>query len=150
MKRAIFMGIVLFTATWIVTGCGDDGDDGDDDGNGGGGENVECDPAGDGVCQNEQDCPSVRSGDARTAARTCGLSCLQDPDPETCSVGCIVDQTSMSPECSACYAGVVGCATEFCFDQCSANAASEACTECQIDAGCRADFDACSGLTTPM
>jgi hypothetical protein len=149
MKRLIFLGIVLSAATSAIAGCGDDEEDGDDDASGGG-SNVSCDPNGDGTCQNEQDCPSVTSGDARESAQLCGQGCLQDPDPGMCAVGCIVMETGMTTGCSACYAGVVGCAFDNCLDQCNPNAASEECTQCQIDAGCRADFDACSGLTTPM
>ena len=152
MKRLIFMGIVLSTATWLVAGCAEEGDDGDDDDATGGSSsgNVNCDPNGDGACETDQDCPKVRSGVARSTAQTCGLGCLDDPDPETCSVQCIVENEDMSPECAACYAGVVGCATENCLAECAASPASDACTQCQIDAGCRADFDTCSGLETPM
>jgi hypothetical protein len=153
MKRLIFMGIVLSTAAWLITGCAEEGDDGDDDdanGGSGGGGNVNCDPTGDGACETDQDCPKVISGVARSTAQTCGLGCLEDADPETCSVECIVENEDMSPECAACYAGVVGCATENCLAECAENPAAEMCTQCQIDAGCRADFDTCSGLMTPM
>jgi hypothetical protein len=155
MKRVIFMGIALSIAMGLVAGCSDDEDDGGDDdasgGSGGSGNgNVTCDPSGDGVCENEQDCPKVVSVEARAAAQTCGLGCLEDADPGTCAVACIVDAEDMSQACAACYAGVVGCATENCLAECAENPAAEMCTQCQIDAGCREEFDTCSGLTTPM
>lgn len=151
MKRAIFMGIVLSAATGIFTGCGDEDDGGDDDGSGGSGStNVECDPAGDGVCETDQDCPKVRNGDAREEAGFCGQSCVGEDDAETCTVTCIMDRTQMSLECSICYAGVVGCASENCFNECIAEPDSDMCTECQIAAGCRTAFDECSGLMTSM
>jgi hypothetical protein len=150
MKRIIFMGIVLSAATGVFTGCGDD-DGGDDGGNGGSSSvNPECDPAGDGVCETDQDCPKVRTGDARETAGLCGQRCVSEPEPETCTVMCIVTEGEMSLECSICYAGVVGCASENCFDECIAEPSSDPCTQCQIDAGCRTQFDQCSGLMTPM
>jgi hypothetical protein len=148
MIRAFFLGAVLGTATLALAACGDDEKDGDDGGNGtGGGANVECTPGGGGACQNEMDCPKVESGEARTTAQTCGVGCLQDTDPGACTVQCIVDG-DLSMGCAVCYATLAGCARENCLNECGSNAASAECNQCQIDSGCRAGFDACSGLET--
>jgi hypothetical protein len=108
--------------------------------------NVMCDPAGDGACQNPDDCPAVESGEARMKAQTCGLQCLADEDPGMCSVACIVEDAGISADCATCYAASVGCAAENCLAQCGADPASDACNECQVEAGCRSDFNECSGL----
>lgn len=116
-------------------------------GEGGASENVDCDPEGSGVCQNDMDCPAVASGDARGASQLCGLACLEDDDPGKCSVDCIVEQAEISAACAACYTGTVACATEKCFNECAADPASDECTDCQVDQGCRSDFFECSGLS---
>jgi hypothetical protein len=147
MKRTFFVGIVLALAALPATACGDD-DDGGDGGNGDDGENVECTPGEGGSCQNETDCVVVENGEARLSARTCGLGCQQDMDPATCAVTCIVDDIEISQACATCYAALVGCAAMLCPGECGTNPASDECTQCQIDEGCRASFDSCSGLTT--
>jgi hypothetical protein len=149
MKRAFFVGIVLVTGALSGTGCGDDdGDDGGNAGTGGSGMNVECTPGGGGACQNDTDCVVVENGEARTTAQTCGLGCQQDPDPGMCAVGCIVGEIDISQGCAACYAALVGCASQNCLAECGADPASDECNDCQVDSGCRGNFDTCSGLTT--
>ena len=151
MNRGIFFGLVLAAYALPTAGCGgdDDDDDGGDGDNGTGGSmNVMCTPGEDGACQNETDCPLVENGDARTAAQDCGEDCQLDDDPATCAVGCIVDE-GVTQACAVCYATLVGCAADNCLAECGGtNAASAECTECQIESGCRSDFDACSGLVT--
>jgi hypothetical protein len=151
MKRETFFAIVLGMTAFAGVGCGDD-DDGDDDdgggGTGGGSMNVECTPGGGGACQNDDDCPIVESGTARGEAQDCGLDCQDNSDPGTCTVTCIVTNTGLTPDCSTCYAALVGCVAEHCLGQCSTDPNSTDCVECQIDEGCRSTFDACSGLDT--
>lgn len=150
------MRSVLLVGLWLIVGSGCGGDDDDDDGgavagrggSGGSGQNVACEPGGGGACQNDGDCPHVRSGEARTASQSCGLGCQQDEDPGTCAVSCIVGEVDMSQQCAACYAALVGCASSNCLAPCAADPASAACNQCQVDSGCRATFDDCSGLTT--
>jgi hypothetical protein len=155
------LSVVLASSAY---GCGDDEDDdcggagspgtggsagsgtGGSAGSGGSSSNVSCTPGGDGACTNDDDCPKVETGEIRMAAQSCGLGCLEDDDPATCAVTCIVMDTEASSGCAACYAGLVKCATDNCLADCGADPASAACNECQIDAGCRSDFDACSGL----
>ena len=166
MKQGNLLWGFGFAMALVTMSCGDDSDDddstggsagsagsvgaaGDADKGGSGGtgsQNVMCDPEADTACQNETDCDAVESGDARMSAQSCGLGCLEDDDPGTCAVSCIVEDTSISSECASCYAGSVECASENCLADCAANPASDECTQCQIDAGCRSDFNDCSGL----
>jgi hypothetical protein len=165
MNRGIFFGLILVAYALPTAGCGGDDDDddgggddsGDDSGGGGGAPgtggsggsmNVMCDPEGGGDCQNETDCPKVVSGDAREVAGDCGLECQAEDDPGACAVGCIVTDAEITQACAVCYATLVGCAAENCFTECTTDTDSAACTMCQIEAGCRTAFDACSGLTT--
>jgi hypothetical protein len=147
MKTVWIIGLMA-----VAGGCGDDDDDGAPGagrgGTGGTGQNVACEPGAGGACQNATDCPKVTSGEARTASQTCGLGCQQDDDPGTCAVACIVQDTSISQGCATCYATLVGCASMNCLQPCAADPASAACNQCQIESGCRGQFDACSGLTT--
>jgi hypothetical protein len=150
MKRGTMFAVLFGAVALSAVACGDDDDDGDDantGGTGGGGQNVECTPGGGGACQNEDDCPAVMDGTARSAAQMCGFDCQQNDDPATCTVTCIVDTAETSAACSTCYAALVGCASEKCLVECQ-TPASDACTECQIEEGCRTDFDTCSGLDT--
>ena len=146
---------VAFGATLIVSmgACGGDDDDSSAgssgmQGSGGAEQNVPCDASKDGTCTNETDCPMVITGKIRESAQTCGVGCLQDTDPGMCSVSCIVQDTGATPACSACYAALIGCAAQNCLGQCGSDPKSSACTQCQIEKGCRTQFDSCSGLTT--
>jgi hypothetical protein len=167
MKR-VLSALVLLTLS--VGGCGDD-DSGDDntggtssagtssaagepgsstggapvDGGGGAPGNVGCDPEADGVCQNPTDCPFVVNGEARKTAGQCGLDCLESEE-ESCAVDCIVEETSMTPDCATCYAGAVACATENCLSACIEDTEAEKCKLCQVEKGCREEFNTCSGL----
>ena len=146
MHRFLLSVAWLCAAIASVNACG--GDDADDGGSGGtgGSVNVACTPGAGGACQNATDCPKVESGEARMTSQTCGLGCQQDDDPATCAVGCIVREAEISQGCAVCYATLVGCASENCLAQCAADPASAACNQCQVDSGCRGNFDSCSGL----
>ncbi len=158
--------VLLIAGSLSVVACGSDEDGGGGGGGGGSGGsatggsggsatgggggaagsgNQACNPMGNEVCENETDCEFVASGQAASSARSCGLSCLASSD-ESCASDCIQQDTGMSQECSDCYAASVACATENCLAQCGADPSSEACEQCQIDAGCRDDFYTCSGL----
>jgi len=52
----------------------------------------------------------------------------------------------MSSECATCYADTVNCTIKNCIAECIVDPGADACTQCQIDQGCRAAFDECSGL----
>jgi hypothetical protein len=104
-----------------------------------------------GACMNETDGPLLDTPEKRDAvtaqATDCGIGCLGDDDVATCSVTCLVGATGLSVECSACYAGMVGCSKDNCLAECLAEPGSEACSNCQTEAGCFDDFYACSGMT---
>jgi hypothetical protein len=168
MKR-IFSALVLLTLS--AGGCSDDADDGDDTGgsssagtksdagepgtatggapdSGGAGApsaNVGCDPEVDGVCQNSTDCPFVIDGTARMTAGNCGIDCLESDD-EACPVDCIVEELHMTSDCATCYAGAVACATENCLGVCISDTEADECKQCQVEKGCREEFNTCSGL----
>jgi hypothetical protein len=118
-------------------------------GTGGGLPSVTCDPTGDGVCENETDCEFVESGEARSVASACGQTCNTEPPAEKgpCAVACINMELGMSSECSACYAGLVGCTFDNCLGDCAADPSSSACVECQVENECLSDFETCSGLS---
>lgn len=173
MKR-IISALVLLTATAVgIAGCsGDDDDDtnptagkgsagGEPATNGGtpgtnGGEpgtnggapsgNVMCDPTADGVCQNAMDCPVVVDGTARIEAGKCGQTCLSTPDDKDCSRDCILEMVAMSSDCAQCYADTVACTIMNCLGACVKDPEATACKECQVEKGCRAAFNECSGL----
>ena len=111
--------------------------------------NVACDPEVDGVCQNPMDCPFVESGEARMVAGDCGSSCLlgggDDPD---CPVNCMLVEMGldMSSECATCYGDAAVCGIANCAADCLGMTESEGCQTCLVDAGCRSDFNSCSGL----
>lgn len=163
MKRIISALALLSVFSLAVAGCG--GDDDDDSGSGGSGGtgatsstagepavggsdtsgNVMCDPEAATTCQNDMDCPFVVDGTARITAGMCGQGCVGNSD-ENCSRDCITDMLAMSAECAKCYADTVNCTIKNCLGECIADPEADMCKQCQVDAGCRSDFDACSGL----
>jgi len=170
MKRIISALALLAAAGLGIAGCS--GDDDDDTANTGGsagtsvtpsggepastggtgatgGEpatgNVTCDPAENGVCQNDQDCPFVVDGRARIAAGTCGKGCLASSD-ENCARDCLLEELDMSSDCAQCYVDTVACTVMECLGECVSDPEADACKQCQVDKGCRAAFDECSGL----
>jgi hypothetical protein len=174
MKR-IISALALVTAAAVgIAGCsGDDDDDtanttagkgstgGEPGATGGtpatnGGEpatnggapagNVMCDPTAEGVCQNAMDCPFVVDGTARIEAGKCGQTCLSTPEDEDCSRDCILEMVAMSSDCAQCYADTVACTIMNCLGACVKDPEAAACKECQVEKGCRAAFDECSGL----
>ena len=107
--------------------------------------NVSCDPTQDGVCQNAMDCPFVVDGTARIEAGTCGKGCLGNAD-ENCARDCILETLAMSSSCAQCYADTVACTIMHCLGVCINDPEATECKECQVEKGCRAAFDECSGL----
>ena len=170
MKRIISALALVTAAAMGVAGCGGDDDDstpgaagksstGGDPGTMGGMPgttglepaaggaatgNVMCDPSQDGVCQNPMDCPFVVDGTARLTAGTCGQGCIGKA--ETCSRDCITMMLDMSSECATCYADTVNCTIAKCLAECIGDPEAAACKQCQVEKGCRAAFDSCSGL----
>lgn len=109
--------------------------------------NVECDPEADGVCQNENDCPFVVSGEARMAAGMCGQQCLLSGNTdEACPSDCLFEAIEISEECGTCYSDAAMCGIMACAAECAGNPEAPACQECLVESGCREDFNDCSGL----
>jgi hypothetical protein len=169
MKR-LFSALVLVTLS--VAACGGDDDDDDNGGNAGtsgsstagtsssnGGEppsssggapptgNVMCDADADTTCQNPTDCPFVENGQARITSGECGRMCLLtgNMDP-ACPVDCILGEIEMTADCADCYSAATLCGIENCADECLEDPEAEVCQTCLVDAGCRSDFNDCSGL----
>jgi hypothetical protein len=167
--KQIFTALAMVTVVSLcAAGCGDDDDSSGNtagSGNGNAGApsnneagaapsnnagapasgNVMCDETQDGVCQNPRDCPFVVDGTARITAGTCGQGCVGDSD-ENCSRDCITKELDMSSECAKCYADTVNCTIMNCLGQCIQDPEADACKQCQVEKGCRAAFDECSGL----
>lgn len=167
MQRIISALALLAAAGLGVAGCS--GDDDDDTANTGGsagtsvipsggepastggtgGEpatgNVTCDPTENGVCQNDQDCPFVVDGRARISAGTCGKGCLASSD-ENCARDCLLEELDMSSDCAQCYVDTVACTVMKCLGDCVNDPEADVCKECQVEQGCRAAFNECSGL----
>ncbi len=118
------------------------------DGNCGDGEY--CD---DGVCVSvgvsdnctERDLEIIESSDVVESAQTCGLGCLGDDDPGTCSAECIVDSTGLSYPCASCYGAMVSCTIDHCLVPCASDPSSDEYLECQV-ASCMGAFEECSGI----
>lgn len=161
MKRIIAAFAVLTVASLSAVGCG--GDDDDSTGNTGGtsntgGEpsssdggmpsvNVSCDATENGVCQNDMDCPFVVDGTARTKAQSCGTDCVLSGDTdENCARDCMLKDLEMSEDCAGCYGAFVNCTKENCLSVCISAPASDECAQCQVEKGCRGEFNDCSGL----
>jgi hypothetical protein len=109
--------------------------------------NVMCDPTEAGVCQNPTDCPFVVDGTARKTAGECGQGCVSSGSTdENCARDCILDKLDMSSGCAKCYADTVTCTIMNCLAVCFADPEGDACKQCQVEKGCRAAFNECSGL----
>ena len=107
--------------------------------------NVMCDPTQKGVCQNDTDCPLIVDGTVRITSGTCGQGCVGKAT--TCTLDCIQQMLdTLSTECATCYADTVNCTTTKCLGACVGAPESDDCKQCQVDMGCRAAFDDCSGL----
>ena len=152
MNRPTFAFAWLAVTALTFAACGDD-DDGDGGGNGNGNTggkpsvgNVECDPDNATTCQNETDCPFVADGSARVAAQTCGQGECLASDDENCARDCMLADLDMSSECASCYANFVACTIAECLGDCIGDPNSDGCLECQQTAGCRPEFNDCSGL----
>lgn len=99
-----------------------------------------------GACTNDADKVIVDdpASDVTGKATQCGLGCMGDADPATCSTPCVVNETGLSEACSACYAQLIACTVEKCLAQC-AGGLTDGCIQCQRDQGCSAPYYECSG-----
>lgn len=164
MKRFIAALALVTAASVGIAGCGGDDDDDEPSGTAGKGStggtpssdggtaaggapsgNVACDETQDGVCQNPMDCPFVVDGTARITSGTCGKGCLSSSD-ENCARDCLLKELDMSTECAQCYLDTVACTIKECLPECVGDTEADECKVCQVEKGCRAAFNECSGL----
>jgi hypothetical protein len=105
----------------------------------------------DGVCQGGA---CILPTDACTNAEDLAIVC--EPgfvgEVEACAepsgrlVGpCLVEDTGVSAECASCYGAVVRCIVEHCFHVCAPVQDPPACEECQVESGCDAVLNECTG-----
>ena len=97
-------------------------------------------------CTGDDDLAKIQAGDPNGAATTCGLGCLANGDPATCSMECVTTETGLSEGCAGCYVETIVCTIDNCVGDCAVDPSSDACTTCQNDSGCIERFYACSGL----
>ena len=97
-------------------------------------------------CTGDDDLAKIQAGDPNGAATTCGLGCLANADPATCSMECVTTETGLSEGCAGCYVETIVCTIDNCVGECATDPLSEDCTTCQNAAGCIERFYACSGL----
>jgi hypothetical protein len=112
-----------------------------------------------GACLNATDCAVIDvPTDVATIAGGCGQCCLEIMDEATCTAAgltftlgatcvpdCIQAATTLSTECTMCYATTTGCGASQCLTQCAADPTAAACQTC-LDTNCRPAFYTCSGL----
>ncbi|MDP6947170.1 MAG: hypothetical protein QF464_23675, partial [Myxococcota bacterium] len=100
-----------------------------------------------GLCANPEDGAILDSG----ATDTCGESCLDDPDPYECTVGCFLD-AGTSQGCADCSGNLIECLADNCPEACTEEATEadegEACLGC-IFGVCGAEFGACYNEPDP-
>jgi hypothetical protein len=58
----------------------------------------------------------------------------------------VVKESGVTQDCAGCYADIVICTLNNCVGYCAVDPESQDCFDCQVDKGCRAAFDSCSGL----
>ena len=87
-------------------------------------------------------------------AGDCGRACISDPDVQTCTQACLVDETDASAECSDCFAGTVACAFDLCIAVCADPSMATECDACRVGTNecsfdCLAGFYTCTGIPAP-
>ena len=110
--------------------------------------------------------PKRGSDLASASAASCGLSCLTDPDPITCSIGCMKGEeqlgASLTDGCLTCYAAALGCTLANCVVECAAistkcdaecsdecQATLAGCSTCRATKGCNEAFSLCADGPAP-
>ncbi len=78
-------------------------------------------------------------------AQDCGLGCLFDADLEGCVTTCIIENSELTPDCSACFGEQVSCLVANCLTQCPPFGTEATCGDCLAEF-CLADFDTCAGI----
>lgn len=85
---------------------------------------------------------------ARLHATDCGLASLSLCEPDVAAVTCMLEKRGvpLSKTCASCYGDIVLCTIDKCIQRCISDPAAEDCKACQVEKGCQAAFDVCSGL----
>ena len=95
-----------------------------------------------GACTNAADLAITMSKDVAKITGDCATASLgAEPATKTC----IKTGTGLSDTCVTCFDATVACVVSNCLLQCSANSASQPCTDCRA-AKCDPAFVMCSGL----
>ena len=84
---------------------------------------------------------------ASAAASKCGLGCLSKPDPNACTIDCMLgaEKVALSKPCAGCYGSIVVCTIKNCVSKCVADPSATICTDCQKEKGCSDAFYSCTG-----
>ena len=99
---------------------------------------------GSGACTNAADQEIIGSTDVAAEARTCGLAAIGKPPGS--ATPCIVAATGLTEACAGCYGGTVDCTIANCIGDCAADPSGQPCSDCQVEKGCIAAFEECSGV----
>jgi hypothetical protein len=117
------------------------------------------------ACTNSADLAVIQNAETNPSAKAayCGQSvCIETLSTQgleaalACAQECMLDTTiegfsfAVSADCSTCYVNSLGCTVaNECLGDCLSDANAPNCIDCRTEAGCFADFYACSGLTPP-
>jgi hypothetical protein len=117
------------------------------------------------ACTNSADLAVIQNAETNPSAKAayCGQSvCIETLSTQgleaalDCAQECMLDTTiegftfAVSADCSTCYVNSLGCTVaNECLGDCLSDANAPNCVTCRTEAGCFADFYACSGLTPP-
>jgi len=78
-------------------------------------------------------------------AQDCGLDCLFDSDLNGCVTSCIIENSELTPSCSACFGEQVSCLVDNCLTQCPPFGTEASCQVCLVEF-CIDDFNVCAGI----
>lgn len=95
-----------------------------------------------GACTTEADVAIICDSGFSEAVAACGTGNLMG-GPEAIAM-CVVDETGLSSECSACFGATTQCTIENCLTDCATDPLSDACTTCRAE-NCDAAFNECAG-----
>ena len=94
------------------------------------------------ACTNAADAKIRMDKDVKGISAKCGQTSLGDPMQ---TYDCIKAGTSLSDDCTSCYADSVVCAAKNCIAMCLSAPMSQACSDCR-QMYCNPAFEACSGV----
>jgi hypothetical protein len=101
-----------------------------------------------GPCGNDDDLAVLAAqgeGALDATAAACGFTCNDEADSQACATTCVTDGTGLSAGCSGCFAQFAICSVWECFTECGGDATSADCVQCQLNRGCKGEFNSCAG-----